>query len=94
MSVFLMGTINLQFAQLFDQDVRSSGTLRFSINSYGAANGPDLGGHVDIVDANFASAELPAGLQHGNGVLTLTKDRINISSFHGNIGGGTLTAQG
>jgi translocation and assembly module TamB len=46
------------------------------------------------VDANFASGDLPVGLQHGNGVLTLTRDRLNISKFQGIVGGGTVTAQG
>ena len=57
-------------------------------------NSPDLGGQVEIVDANFASGDLPVGLQHGNGVLTLTKDRLNITKFQGTVGGGTVTAQG
>ena len=30
----------------------------------------------------------------GIGVLTLTKDRLNISKFQGTVGGGTVTAQG
>jgi translocation and assembly module TamB len=94
MSLLLLGTVNLQLAQLFDPDLRSSGELKFNINSYGAANGPNLGGQIDIVDANFASGDLPIGLQHGNGVLTLTKDRITISKFQGTVGNGTLTAQG
>ena len=57
-------------------------------------NSPDLGGQIEIVDANFASGDLPVGLQHGNGVLTLTKDRLNITKFQGTVGGGTVTAQG
>jgi translocation and assembly module TamB len=68
--------------------------LKFNIDSKGATNSPDLGGEVQIVDANFASGDLPVGLQHGNGVLTLTKDRLNISKFQGTVGGGTVTAQG
>ena len=68
--------------------------MKFNINSSGATNSPDLGGQVEIVDANFASGDLPVGLQHGNGVLTLTKDRLNITKFQGTVGGGTVTAQG
>ena len=91
----LIGTVNLQLAQLFSPDVRTSGQLKFNINSSGAvAGGANLGGEIDVVDANFASSELPVGLQHGNGVLTLTTDRVNISKFQGTIGGGTVTAQG
>jgi translocation and assembly module TamB len=92
MSLLLEGTINIQLAQLFDPDVRSSGELKLHINSNGT--GPNLGGEIDIVDANYASADLPVGLQHGNGVLTLTSDRINISKFQATVGGGTVTAQG
>lgn len=94
MSLVLQGAVNLQLVQLFDPDVRSSGQVRFNIDSHGASNASDIGGQIDIVDANFASADLPVGLQHGNGVLTLTKDRLNISSFEATVGGGTVTAQG
>ena len=92
MSLLLQGTVNLQLAQLFAPDVRSSGELKFNINSNG--KGPNLGGEIDVVDASFASGDLPVGLQHGNGVLTLTSNRVNISKFEGTIGGGTVTAQG
>jgi translocation and assembly module TamB len=95
MSLKLTGTVGLQLAQLFSPDVRSSGQLKFNINSDGAiAKGGNVGGEIDVVDANFASNDLPVGLQHGNGVLKLTTDRVNISNFQGTIGGGTVTAQG
>ena len=93
-SLLLLGTVNLQIAQLFQPDIRSSGELKFNINTNGATNSPNFAGEVDIVDANFASGDLPVGLQHGNGVLSLTKDRLNITKFQGTVGGGTLTAQG
>jgi translocation and assembly module TamB len=86
--------VNLQLAQLFDPDVKTSGELKFNVNSTDAAGGSNLGGQIDIVDAAFASGDLPIGLQHGNGVLTFTKDRLNITKFEGTVGGGSLTAQG
>ncbi len=94
MSLVLLGTVNLHLAQVFAPDIRSSGELKFNINSSGATNSPSLGGQIEIVDANYANGDLPVGLQHGNGVLTLTKDRLNITKFQGTVGGGTLTAQG
>jgi translocation and assembly module TamB len=94
MSLLLLGTVNLHLAQVFAPDISSSGELKFNINSNGATNSADFGGQVEIVDANFASEDLPVGLQHGNGVLTLTKDRLNITKFQGTVGGGTVTAQG
>ena len=94
LELLLLGTVNLQIAQLFDPDFKSSGQLRFNINSYGARANPDLEGEIEVVDASLYGGGLPLGVQHGNGVLTLTKNRLNIKSFKANSGGGTVTAQG
>jgi translocation and assembly module TamB len=93
-SLLAQGTVNLQLLQLFNPDLRSSGELKLNINSHGPLNGTNLGGEIDIVDANVSSADLPVGLQHGNGSLTLATDRLNIDKFQGTMGGGTITAQG
>lgn len=94
MSLLLLGSVDLHLAQLFNPDLRTSGQLKFNVNSYGAAHGPDIAGTVDVVDAAFATPDLPVSLQHCNGSLALTKDRINITQLKGNMGGGTLTARG
>ena len=93
-SLLVRGTVNLEIAQLFMPDTRSSGQLRFNIDSYGARTDPNVQGEIEVVDASYASGDLPIGLQHGNGTLTLTKDRLNITKFEGTVGGGKLTAQG
>jgi translocation and assembly module TamB len=93
-SLLLLGTVNLRLAQAFSADVRSSGEMRFDINSYGARTDPNVEGKVEIVNASFANGTLPVGLQHANGVLVLTRDRLNIQSFTATVGGGTVTAQG
>jgi len=92
--LLLLGTMNLQIAQLLDPDFKSSGQLRFNINSHGARTDPNIEGEVDVVDASFYGGDLPLGLQHGNGVLTLTKNRLSIKTFKANSGGGIVTAQG
>jgi translocation and assembly module TamB len=94
MALMLVGSVNMQLAQLFDPDIRSSGQLKFNIDSHGPVSGANFAGQINIVDATFASNNLPLGIQHCDGVLMLTRDRLNISSFKGNIGGGTITAQG
>ncbi len=94
MSLLLVGTVNLHLAQLFDPDLRSSGQLKFNINSNALEPGQSFGGSIEIVDANLSSADIPVGLQHANGSLSFTKDRINITSLKGTLGGGTLSAQG
>ncbi len=94
MSLLMVGTVDLTLAQLFSPDISSSGQLKFNINSLGARANPDVQGEIQIVNANFAAGTVPIGLSNGNGVLTLTKDRLNITHFTGNVGGGTLTARG
>lgn len=94
MSVLLLGTVDMHLAQLFNPDLRTSGQIKFNINSYGAAQGTNVEGTIQVVDASMASADLPVGLQHANGVLTLNNDRINVTQFQGNVGSGTVTAQG
>jgi len=91
MAVKAQGTVNLQLAQLFDPDIKTSGQVKFNLN---ANSNTDYGGEIKIVNASFVSADSPVGLQRGNGTLTLTRGRLNVSDFQGRVGGGTLTAQG
>jgi translocation and assembly module TamB len=93
-SLLLQGTMDLKLAELLDPDITSAGQLRFNINSYGQRANPDVQGQVQVVNASFATGDMPLGVQNGNGVLTLTKDRLNITSFQANVGGGTLKASG
>ena len=93
-SLQLEGTVNLHLAQLFSPDLRSSGELRLHIHSQPGDAGQGFGGNIEIVDANISSVDIPVGLQHANGSLTFSNDRITIASFNGTLGGGTLTAQG
>ena len=51
-------------------------------------------GQIRIVNASFASSGLPLGLQAGNGVLTLTRNRLDVTQFQGRVGGGNVTASG
>jgi translocation and assembly module TamB len=93
-SLLLLGNVDLQIAQLLSPDITSSGQLQFNINSFGQRSNPDVQGQVRIVNATFATSEAPLGLQDGNGVLTLTKDRLEVTQFQGTVGGGTVTAHG
>jgi translocation and assembly module TamB len=93
MSLLLKGDVNLQLAQIFAPGTRTGGDIRFNIDSRGTA-AQDIGGEIDIVNASYASADSPVGLENGNGVLKLTTDRVNIQSFKGTVGGGNVTASG
>lgn len=92
--LLLVGTVNLAIAQLFSPDITSSGQLQFNINSAGPTSNPNVEGQIRIVNANFATGDVPIGLQGGNGVLTLTRDRLDITQFTATVGGGTVNASG
>ena len=92
--MLLQGTVDLQLAQLFNPDITSGGQVRFDIDSTGQRGNPEIQGQVRIINASFAQAGTPLGLRDGNGVLTLTRDRLNVTEFKGQVGGGTVTARG
>jgi len=93
-SLLALGTVDLKLIQLFDSDVVTSGLLKLNVNSYGNRANPNVEGEIQIINAAFASGDMPLGLENGNGVLTLTKDRLNVASFKGEVGGGEVTASG
>ncbi len=93
-ALLLLGSMDLKLVQLFDPDITSSGQLRFDVNSYGARSDPNVQGSMQIINANLVMADAPLGLSNGNGTLVLTRDRLNITSFEGIVGGGKVTARG
>ena len=88
------GNVNLQLAQIFVPDLKSSGQIKFDINGAGSLSNPDVQGKIYIQDADLLPADSPVGLDGGNGVLTLTRDRLQVTSFTGTVGGGEIKATG
>jgi translocation and assembly module TamB len=93
MSLQVQGSVNLEIAQILYPSLRASGVARINIQS-GSASTARMGGQIDIVNASLSSSSFPVGLQNGNGVLTVSSNRIDISKFTGTIGGGSIAAQG
>ncbi len=93
-SLLLQGSIGLQLAQLLDPDITAGGQLRVDINSYGQRANPDVQGQIRVENASFATGDTPIGLTNGNGVLTLTRNRLDITQFQGSVGGGMVKASG
>jgi translocation and assembly module TamB len=86
--------VDLQLAQLLNPELRGSGQLKLNVYSDGSLRSGEFGGEINVVNANLSSTTSSVGLQHGNGVLKLTSDRLEITIFNGTIGGGHVTAQG
>ena len=77
------GTTALQLAILNVHYDLASVLLRKGAN-------PNVQGQIKIVNAAFAGDSLPLGLQNGNGVLTLTSNRLEIEQFSGKVSGGHI----
>ncbi|HEX6879725.1 MAG TPA: translocation/assembly module TamB domain-containing protein, partial [Terriglobales bacterium] len=90
----LVGTVDLQLAKIVEPNLASSGQVRFDVKSTGTLKNPDVKGQVFIENANLQTVGAPIGLQNANGVLTVSNNRVDINSFKGEVGGGTITASG
>ena len=87
------GTIDLRLAEIIEPDIQSSGQIKFDINSqkYAASN---LQGEIQLVNGNVQAMGAPLGLTNANGVINVTRERLQIKNFEGQVGGGTVTATG
>jgi translocation and assembly module TamB len=90
----VLGTVDLRLAQLINPNITSSGQLRVNINTSAQAGNPNVEGVIHVVNASFTTSTIPVGLQNGNGVLTLTRNRLDVTDFHGTVAGGQFTASG
>jgi translocation and assembly module TamB len=93
-SFLVKGNVDLGIAQMFVPDITSSGQLQFDIDSKRYGPGANLNGQIKIVNANLHTVDSPVGLDHANGILNVTQTRLEISSFEGQMGGGTVNATG
>jgi len=92
-SFLAQGTLDLRLAQMIQPDIQSSGQIQFDINSQ-KYSGSNLQGEIRLVNANIETLGAPVGLSNANGVITVTRERLQIKSFEGQVGGGAVTATG
>jgi translocation and assembly module TamB len=93
-SFLVQGNVDLQVAQLFVPDLKSTGQLQFDLDSRRYGPGANMNGQIRIVKANLHTLDSPVGLDNANGVINVTQTRLEIASFEGQVGGGTLQATG
>ena len=93
-SFLVKGGIDLRLAELIQPTLQSTGQIQFDIDSSRYTAGSNLNGQVRIVNATVHTPTSPVGLDHANGVISITKERVEISSFQATVGGGTITARG
>jgi translocation and assembly module TamB len=90
----LLGNLDMRLVEIFEPNMTTSGQVVFNIRSTGTIGNPNIQGQVRIENAAMQSIGTPVGLQNANGVLTVSNNRIDVTSFKGEIGGGTITASG
>jgi translocation and assembly module TamB len=93
-SFLVKGNVDLGIAQMFVPDITSSGQLQFDLDSKRYGQSANLNGQIKIVNANLHTVDSPVGLDNANGVINLTQTRLEIASFQGEMGGGTINATG
>ena len=92
--VLAQGAVDLRIAQMVSPDLQSQGQLRFDIDSRRYGSNSNINGQIRLENASFRTVDSPVGLDEANGVFTVTKERMEITSFSGKVGGGTVTAKG
>jgi translocation and assembly module TamB len=88
------GSVNLRLLRLFSPDLQSSGTLALDVRGTGDAAHPGIDGQIKVQKASLITSDSPVGLENLNGVLTLTKGRIQLTDLKGQAGGGNISIGG
>lgn len=93
-TVLAKGTIDLRIAEMVSPDLQSKGLVRFDIDSRRYGSNSNINGQIRLENASFRTVDSPVGLDEANGVITVTKERMEVTSFQGKVGGGTVSATG
>ena len=88
------GQADLHAFQILNPAFESSGQIKLDVDAQGTLAHPDIHGVIQINDAAFQTPDAPLGAEKVNAEFELQKDRVDIRSFTGQTGGGTITAQG
>ena len=90
----VQGNVDLQVAELFMPDLKSTGQLQFDLDSRRYGAGSNMNGQIKLVKVNLHTLDSPMGLDNANGVINVTQTRLEIASFQGQMGGGIINATG
>jgi translocation and assembly module TamB len=94
MDVKLTGNLDLAILKGFQQDLDSSGTVSVDLAGTGTFSNPQVRGQAKIVNASVASGEIPLGFENVNGNFTVDGNRLQVTNFSGNVGGGDVSLTG
>jgi translocation and assembly module TamB len=88
------GDMNLALLNIFNSNMTSRGALDFDIRGSGNIHHPSMQGTVQVRNAALSISSAPIAISKVNGSLTLNENKIQISSFTGEMGGGKVSLGG
>ena len=94
MNVSAKGSVDLALLKVIGAEVDSSGRVEMNVSARGSLKAPEVNGEFDVKNAVFSSPSAPIAFEGVNAKLALTGNRLEITQFTGNAGGGTITARG
>ncbi len=88
------GSLNVAIAHTLDADLKTSGSVTFSVGAQGVIANPTLVGKVQFDNVNAAMDGIPNGLSNLNGTLVFNENRLVVQQLVGTTGGGQLSFGG
>jgi translocation and assembly module TamB len=88
------GTLDLHLIQILGPDLNGSGEVKLNIAARGNRSHPRVQGEVRVSNGAIQASNAPLGLERLNGEFILQNTRVDIKQLSGQMGGGSLSAQG
>jgi translocation and assembly module TamB len=88
------GTIDAALASVMNNDIQSSGEVKFVVNARGTAHKPNLQGRAELSHINVHMMDITNGLTDMNGTMAFDQDRLVVQQLKGSSGGGDLEVKG
>jgi translocation and assembly module TamB len=88
------GSVDVRVLRIVQPDMHSSGILSLDVRASGSAQSPSVEGQMRLQDVALSTPSAPLGVEKVNGTLDISKDRLQISSLTGQVGGGQVSMGG
>ncbi|HET9399894.1 MAG TPA: translocation/assembly module TamB domain-containing protein [Candidatus Acidoferrales bacterium] len=88
------GSVDLSLLKMLGTDIDSSGQIQLNVHARGNRTTPSLEGEMKVVNGVFSSESSPIGFEKVNAEMRIHNNRVEISQFQGQAGGGTVTLTG
>jgi translocation and assembly module TamB len=88
------GKADLSVLHVFERDIYSSGAVELKATVRGTYQSPNIGGFLDLKNANINLIDAPNGLSNAQGRVTFDGNRANLQNLTAETGGGKVKMTG